>query len=210
MAQKILQELSIKLSQLAGDQVSDYTANGNTIFAYKRQAAINTAAGKIYELKLKEYTSIDEFIKKFPMFNGRKIYSIVDSNPDSLNLEKTDDIKLVKDCFINSTLPEINNKQAGKLTSEAYTYALTNKYSSRKPSLNRPKFYEREKYIEVHYNQEGSDDRSIHNGTVTFLVYLKTPKVEFNVNANDILIPYEWFDEVLTLSYEILMNTNQG
>lgn len=208
MAQIILSRLSIELSKRIGDQVTDYRADGETVKAYKREAAINEAVFSIYEAKQGSAAEA-EFLKQFPLYRSEKVHLIVNSEPYSLGIEKAADVKRVIDCFVNAWEPEVDNKQAGRLNEQTYYNALTERTSHYKPTLERPKFYERDKVVEIHVSQY-KDQVTIANGTIKLIVLLRPVYTVFESTGPDILIPEDWFPEVLKESYNNLTGSNQN
>lgn len=206
--QTLLERLSLGLAKLSGDQVSVYTADGETIKAAKREESINSAALGMFDLKRKGLTDT-EFMKDYPIFRSEKVILINGSLPYSLGIEKAPGVIKVLDCYVNSWEPQIDNKQAGRLTEETYYNALTFEYSHYKPTLSAPKFYERDKVLEVHVSNY-KNQITIANGTIKMIVFAKPVYTPFDPNGEDILLPDEWYEETVSLAYEILNDSNQN
>lgn len=206
--QTLLERLSIGLSKLSGDQVSIYTADGETIKAAKREEAVNSAALRMFDEKRKGLTDA-EFMNNYPIFRSEKVILINGSLPYSLGIEKTPGIIKVLDCYVNAWEPIVENKQAGRLTEDTYYNALTFEYSHFKPTLAAPKYYERDKVIEIHV-ANFKNQITISNGTIKLIVFAKPVYTEFDPDGEDILLPDEWYEETVSLAYEILNSSNQN
>jgi len=204
LAQLKIEILSIELSQTAGDEIVSYLDNGKTLTAKKREQAINTAIGSVYEARLGAIGE-KQFLKMYPEFGDIRTYTFLNGVPDSRELVKEGDVKRYIRAIINTSNPVISNRKAEPLTEELYTRVKTNKHSNFKPTYSEPKFYETDT-IEILVDTLGS---RIFNGSARFNVLIQPGNTEFNINGEDIVIPWSWRNEIVTIAKDIALNRRQ-
>ena len=203
--QIFLQRLSLRLAAEAGDEILDYEANGITFTALQRESAINRSVEQIYENILNGFikaagddiqNGANAMLDSFDTFKTDIDYIITGEVPNSKLLAKPANVRKVKSLLVNSTSPVlITGRTATPLTSDQYHRAMGSGYSNYEPTSKKPRFYERDKTIELSIDRAGT---IISEGAVQAVCLAQPVYTAFSLTGNDILAPAEWEDNVIS------------
>lgn len=215
MSQPLFEILHIELSNSIGDSVTSYLDDGKVIPASKRTQALNDAIQSIYERLLSQYLQADKlngydnFLNDYPEFRDIKQVVIASvANPHNDNLPKDSNVRKYVTGSISYNYGVSWTTVTRFLDYGQYISGLNNTNSAYLTSQDKPRFFEFASKIDL---QVGYGHTAwLAHATIDFIVLMNYIPVQVNINAADVVFPFSWKPEVISLASQICESWRQS
>lgn len=197
MAQAILEQVSLKLSDRVGDSVTGLTVDGKVFTAQSRLDAINLARGRYFEQILQSMEP-DQFAELYPEFTKET------STPITLSSGKgarPANCRYIIGCQLTRT-GTVYIKEVKRIPKRVYYDAMNNTDSPFCPTLLDNKFFEKGEYVHIYAETGATVAGSIN------LIYMEQP-IDLTLGGTDMPEPVTWRDYIIELAKVILLSNQQ-